>query len=175
VIALNPVGHFQKTETKVEMENEGTLTLTMKSIATTSVLESSDAQYVVSSKTDMIFPINKPGAAQSRASKKSEFLEICLKGIGNAGGSNAGSEFALLEQKQESLRVRAGTFNCNYTKASMKGNSESVLNDMVMENWTSKLANGVVVTVKSIIHSTMVMGTESRKTVSTTELLEVRN
>ncbi len=169
-VASNPAGHYEKHEFKMEMMNGTTYSVASKMTQTKKVIESSDTQVITSSKSDMTFPINNSGKETRSTDTKVDFLANCKQFGGNIPTTGEKPDVTLVESSNKTIKVTAGTFDCQYQKMSMKGATANV-KETVIESWTKNI-NNVAMTVKSITESDMTVGETSSKTRTTLELID---
>ncbi len=165
-------GRFTETETTMKMNIAGVDRVASKSRTRKTILEASAVQIKSAETTDLLMPINKPGTETINTFTHDQFMKSCTPGGNLPPDSNLKPE--VIAQRDETIRVRAGTFETHYAKIKMTTSKPNEpVREMFSETWTSIAQPGLL--VKLTMTSESIEEGVTIKNNTTTELIQFRN
>ncbi len=168
-VAANPVG-LSTTHEATSTIVTGGVSNVSKSTSTFTVLQSKDELVETKSEYQMTSPITSEPSVNSDPYTKVEFLAGCKPGEGDRQLPE-NMKVEILEQRDESITVPAGTFSAHYVKSKVTttgGGQDGVSN---MQMWTLK--DRPYVQAKTISTSSMSIGGTVMDTTTDTVLVKL--
>src|SRR5690606_30734267 len=125
---------------------------------------------VESSDTRILINVDKDGQVSHNEMKKTETIEACEKAGGVAQYMTGGAK--LIESRAEAITVKAGTFNCQFSKYTYESNENGINQKSIVQDWTT--SDNVFLSVKTISTSTVVYNGQTFNMKYTRELVDLK-
>jgi hypothetical protein len=165
-VKSHPLGMQIQRQSKTSMISRGTKTLSSDSMVTEKVTFNNDSKVVTLYSTDMSYPVKNHNEYES-VQEKDAYIELCKKSMNN--NNPPPNNFDIVKLADETVTVKAGTFNCSHIKMTAKEKTIANVDKMVIDSWTAKDNPGLV--VKSIQSTIMNIRGNKSETLTETELV----
>jgi hypothetical protein len=171
MVKSEPVGRFTEVETTIKMTIAGVERVASKSKTRKTILEASAVQIKSAQTTDQLSPVNRPGKETITTFTHEEFMKFCTPGTSITPDN--GFDAQVLEKRDETIKVRAGTFETHYGKIKLTSKKpDAPIKEMISETWNSIAQPGLL--VKSIMTSESTTEGMVMKNNSTSELIQFK-